>query len=246
MPGSRGPGGLGDFAPKSANPLETYWDIYRQGVGLSKRKLTVDPKWVPCDVGARVPQGPNHDLVAAIIRAQQDMLECHSIPRYWQLLADFFMKLQDGTFMVKNPNWHEAPVTGIPKDIRNDDPVSVAATTPTTVVSFRVPDRHVATVTGFGNGMCTFNDWNRVLWTAQVNKKPIVGYQDFRLAIGEYDRPQTLPMPFILKYNDLYEVTARLSAAGAAADVFVRNPAFTFPVRSVVQDGTYKAWNTPV
>lgn len=247
MPPSKGMGGLGDFAPKAANPLETYWDTVRQGVGIPKRKFNVSPMWKPCDVAATVPPGPEQALTQAIIRAQQEMFECHEVPRNWQLLADLFEKLQNGTFMVKNPNWHEAPLTAMAKDLRNDTGASVASdTVPTTVITMTVPDRHVGSVTGFGNGMCTFADWNRVLWTVQVNKRPIQGYQDFRLSIGEYDRPSVLPKPFILKNGDVYSVTARLSAPGAAAECYCRTPAYIIPVRDVIQDGSYKSWATAV
>lgn len=243
MPGSKGTGGLGDITPKYSNPLETYWDQQRMGVGLGKRKWIVAPEWKPCSV--TVPDGPGADVANKMIEAMQQFFECHVLPRNWQLLADFMKKLEQQVFNIKNPNWHEAPITGTPLDLRNDDPASIAsALTPTVITSFRVPDRHVGTVLGFGQGVCTFNDWNRVLWTIQVNKRPVVGYQNFRLSIGEYENPTILPKPILLKGRDLFEVTGVLSAAGAAADTWARSPAFIFPVREVTQDGSWKDFLT--
>ena len=43
----------------------------------------------------------------------QKFFECHVLPRNWQLLADFMKKLEQQVFQVKNPNWHEAPITGM-------------------------------------------------------------------------------------------------------------------------------------
>ncbi len=244
MPESKGMGGLGDISPKQVNPIETYWDTLRQGISWPRRKWTVKPDFKPCQV--KVPPGPGADVAQRTIDAMQEMFECQVLPRNWQLLADFFMKLTQQTFMTKGPNWHEAPITGVPADIRNDTGVSIPGTTPVTVASLAIPDRHVGAVVGFGNGLCTFNDWNRVLWTVQIDKKPVFGYRDFRIGIGEYDKPSMLPKPWTLRGNQLFEVTARLSAAGAAAEAWARAPGFIFPVRTVTQDGSYKDFQTSV
>jgi len=239
---------LGDIQWKDRDPLETYFDIAEQGVKLPRRKWIVKPEWMPCNVNVAklgLPPGPAADLTQAIIAAQQEMLECHTLPRLWQLLADFWIKAQCGTYFVKGPNWIEPPVTARAIDARNETLTALdeygAATT---VTSFTVPDRFVGTLLGFGHELNPGATWSTgtVTWNILINGDPAPQYQNFIQQIGEYRNPTRFPSPIRVKHLDEVLVTATTLVAGISATA--RLIGFMYPVKEVTQDGSYREYHT--
>lgn len=226
---------LGDIPDHGVDPIEMYYRMYRQGVKLQRRKWIKNPDFDGCHVEEMEKSLPGF----------QKWFECHVMPRNWELLADFKKLLECGTFFVKNPNWIEPPITARNVPLRTEvGPVSIAAVTPTDVLTYTVADRHVGSVKGFGNALCETADWARVLWTIKVNERPHSMYRDFRNQIGTYDDPKPFTSPIPLKHGDVFKVTARLSAAGAAADAWAHAPLFIFPAKDISQAGDYSQYHT--
>lgn len=231
--------GLGDFYPKGQEPGDTYFDIVRQGIALPRRKWIVKPEWTPemCEVpGGGVPQ--------SIISGLQCAFERHMVPRFWQLLVDFWQRSQCGTYFVKGPNHIEPPITAMPIDMINELPTSIAAATDTVICTYtEVPDRFVGSVLFFGHELVDPARWGDVIWNIKVNEKPIFGYQDFRRQRGVTVNPTRLAAPIILKHKDKVEVTGRL-AAGGAVSAFARFQGFQFAAPNVDQTGEFSQYHT--
>lgn len=227
MADGNGKPGLGDIQRKDVDLLETYFDIMSQGVNLPRRKWIVKPEWTPPDVPG--------------LNGIQKFFEAHAIPRLWQLLADFFVKAQEGLYFVKNPNWIEPPITARPLDLRNETAVVVGAAN-TNIVTFTMPDRYIGSCLAFGHGLTVPAEFGTVIWNIFVNNRPVETYAEFRQQIGTYVDPTPFPSPIKLKGRDIVRVTAR--TAGGATSAFVRMPSFIFPAKRVTQDGSYKDYRT--
>ena len=223
--------GLGDITDHGVDPIEMYYRMFRQGVKLPRRKWTKNPDFDGCDVPALEKSAPG----------LQQWFECHVLPRQWQMLADLFVKLQEGVYTTTGLTHLTPPLTSRVVDLKTDDaPVAIGVITPVVVLTYTVPDRFAGSFKAFGNGICSFQDWSRVLWTIQVNKRPIPGYQDFRQQIGDFMRPTDFPSPTLLKHGDVVEVTARLNAASAVpADVFARATIYVYAAKDISQAGDF-------
>jgi hypothetical protein len=224
--------GLGDIQWKSGDPLESYFDVIRQGVKLPRRKWIVKDQFDPLK-----------ECAIPGMEAIQKLIECHGIPRAWQLLTDFWTRLQCGTYFTKGPNWIEPPITARCFDCRTEtcvpvDPGCGSPGTETTILTCDVPDRWVGTILGFGHGIVDPSQWGSLLWTIKVNDAPIPCYQDFRQQIGEFVNPTMFPSPFKLKHLDKVEVTVK-NEGFAEACTFARLYMFFFPAKMVTQDGSF-------
>ena len=219
--------GLGDIAPASVDPMERYFRIIRGQVQLPRRGWIVAPEWTP-----PVVQG---------MELFQKTFEEHEIPRRWQMAEDFFVLLQRGQFRVKRPNWIEAPITAEMNDVVNEVAAPVIATD-STVVSYTVPDRCVASFKAFGHNLTVGADWGTVIWNILINKRPLRTYQDFTWQRGSVAVPTPFPKPITLKGRDVIEVTAR--TPGTAVSAIVRLSGFVIAAQTVTQDGSYKDWNS--
>lgn len=219
--------GLGDIAPASVDPMERYFRIIRGQTQLPRRGWIVNPKWVP-------PSIPGGDVDQAI-------LEQHLLPRQWQMLEDLFILLQRGRFMVKSPNWIEPPITAEMEDLVSETAVAVGATD-TTIVTYSVPDRCVASFKAFGHMLDVSAEWGTVIWNIYRNEQVIRTYKDFRQQRGTVVNPTLFPKPITLRGKDVIKVTAR--TAGAAVNAIVRMQGFVVAVETVTQDGSYRDWNS--
>jgi len=224
--------GLGDIQWKSGDPLESYFDILRQGVKFPRRKWIVKPEFNPLEE-CKIPG----------MEAVQKLIECHGLPRLWQLMSDLWVRLQCGTYFVKGPNWIEPPITARAFDVRNEVcvPVPAGSGSPgaeTTIISADVPDRWVGTALGFGHAVENPAQWADLKWSIKVNKAPIPSYHNFVQQIGEFVDPTMFPAPFKLKHLDKIEVTVTNSGAVEAC-VFARLYMFMFPAKMVTQDGSF-------
>jgi hypothetical protein len=219
--------GLGDIPASSVNPMERYFQIIRGQVQLPRRGWIVDPQWKP-------PSIPGMETM-------QQWFEEHSIPRQWQMMEDLFVLLQRGRFMVKNPNWIEAPITAEMADIVNETAVVVGATD-TVIATYTVPDRCVASFKAFGHDLTVGAQWGTVLWTLRVNQRPVRTYQEFTWQRGSVAVPTPFPKPVTLKGRDTIEVVAK--TAGAAVSAIARLSGFVIAAETVTQDGSYKDWNS--
>ena len=162
--GTGGPPGLGDIMPPSVDPMERYFRIIRGQVSLPRRGWIVNPEWTP----------PRIDGMEVI----QKFFEEHQTPRGWQMLEDFYVLLQRGRFFVKSPNWIEPPITAEMQDLVNETAVALGATN-TTVITYTVPDRCIASFKSFGHVLDVSSEWGTVLWTILVNQRPVRTYFDF-------------------------------------------------------------------
>ncbi len=225
--GTGGLSGMGDIAPRSVDPTERYFDIVRGQVQLKRRGWIVNPEWKPEAI-----QG---------LEGIQRLVEEHELPRRWQMAEDFFLLLQRGRFLVKRPNWIEPPITAEMEDLVNEDSVVVGATD-TTIVTYTVPDRCVASFLRFGHNLTVGAEWGTVIWNIFVNKRPVRTYQDFTWQRGSVAVPTPFPKPITLKGRDILSVTAK--TAGAAVRAIVRMSGFVIAAETVTQDGSYKDWNS--
>ncbi len=97
---------------KDVDPLDTYFDQFRQGARIGRHKWIVSPDWAPCRVNGT--------------EAIAEWFECHALPRFWQLLTDIWQKFQCGTYFIKSPNWIEPPITAVSIDCRNETAVPLS------------------------------------------------------------------------------------------------------------------------
>ncbi len=226
--GTGGPvGSLGDIAPASVDPMERYFRIVRGQVQLPRRGWIVNPKWTPPLVNG--------------MEAFQRIFEEHELPRRWQMAEDFFVLLQRGRFMSKGPNWIEPPITAEMEDLVNETAVVVGATD-TTVVTYTVPDRCIASFKAFGQMLTVAAEWGTVAWNIYVNEAPVRTYQNFTQQRGTVVSPTPFPKPITLKGRDIIKVTAKTS--GAAVSAFARLSGFVIAAETVTQDGSYRDWDS--
>jgi len=222
----------GTPATKDQDPIETYYNLFRQVPEPSRRKWIVSPDWQPCPIPG--------------MEKFQEWFECHVLPRQWQILVDMWTKFQCGTYFVKRPNWIEPPITATNLDKRNETFVTIPATAsgdPTTqILHFVIPDRYVASMLKFGHELSDPAQFGTVRWQIRINNRPVENYADFRQQIGMYVDPTELPVPIRLKHQDVVEVLAGVT--GAAAGAIVRFMGFMFPARSVSDDGSFKQYHT--
>lgn len=218
--------GLGDIAPPDVDPMDRYFRIIRGQVMLPRRGWIVNPQWAP-------PSVPGMEKF-------QEIFETHELPRRWQMAEDFFTLLQRGRFLVKNPNWIEAPITAEMCDVVSEDPVAVG-TSSTVIISYTVPDRCVASFKAFGHMLDDSTEWGNVIWNILINKKPVRTYQNFKQQRGNVAMPTSFPKPITLKGRDLIEVTAQNADAVNAT---ARLQGFVIAAETVTQDGSYKDWNS--
>ena len=226
--GTGGPPGLGDIMPPSVDPMERYFRIIRGQVSLPRRGWIVNPQWTP----------PRIDGMAGL----QRFFEEHQTPRGWQMLEDFFILLQRGRFLVKNPNWIEPPITAEMADLVSEVGIALSNGSAVSVLSYTVPDRCVAAFQTFGHALSVPAQWGTVTWTIQVNKKPVRTYQGFILQRGAIDQPTKFPKPITLKGKDVIEVTA--TGGATAVNAYARMQGFVVAAETVTQDGSYKDWNS--
>lgn len=222
-----GTGGLGDIAPASVDPMERYFRIVRGQVQLPRRGWIVTPKWEP-------PVIPGMELF-------QRIYEEHDLPRRWQMIEDFYLLLQRGRFMVKSPNWIEPPITAEMEDLVSEDAVVVGATD-TTIITYTVPDRCVASFLSFGHYLTVSAEWGTVVWNIYVNEANARTYKDFKQQRGIMAAPTPFPKPITLKGRDVIKVTAKTT--GAAVSALARLSGYVIAVEAVTQDGSYRDWNS--
>lgn len=209
------------------DPMDRYFQIIRGQVELPRRRWIVKPEWVP-------PVIPGAE-------ALQRLIEEHQIPRNWQLFEDLYILLQRGEFRVKSPNWIEPPITSEMLDLVNEVAIAVGATN-TDIVTYTMPDRHIASLLSFGHGLTVAAEWDNVIWNIFINNRQVRTYSDFRMQRGTVSAPTPLPRPITLKGRDIIRVTAR--TAGAAVSASARLPGFIIAPKTITQDGSYKDWSS--
>ena len=213
--------GLGDVIDPALREIIHGWEH------LGRRGWIVKPDFVPPQI---------HGM-----EAQQEMLERHSIPRLWQLLADFYELQKRGVQRVQNPSWLVAPITSESEDLRSAAPVALSNGTPTTILEYRVPDRHLASFLSFGHELSKESQWGLVSWTIKVNGRQVRTYKDFTLQIGNFINPTPFSRPIILRGKDHLIVEA--TGTATAVDAYARMPGFVFAATAVTQDGSFRDWN---
>lgn len=223
-----GPRNLGDVYTKGMDPLETIYDAPEQGIRLPRRKWIVQPPWEP-------PSIPG-------MEGLQAFLERHFLPRQWQMFADQFIKLQQGQYFVKRPNWIEPPITARNLDIRTETAVALGAgSTNVVVLTFTIPDRWIGVIRRLGHELEDASFFGTVSWTIRINQRPVENYQAFLQQIGRFVNPTEIPFFTPLKTGDVVEWVA--SNPGAApVGAFARFWGWMFPARVVSQDGSYDAY----
>lgn len=213
---------LGDVIDPELRQILIQWEH------LGRRPWIVKPKWTP-------PSLPGMQPV-------QNLIDQHLIPRLWQLLADYQELLRKGgSFRVQQPGWLEPAWSADPLDICSEEPVALVDGTPVEVLSFQVPDRHVASLRWFGHGLDQGTEWGTVVWTITVNDKPVRTYFKFKQQRGLYVEPTRLAGPIKLKGKDVI----KLLATGGSTDVNAtgRLQGWLVAAGAVTQDGTAADWN---
>lgn len=212
---------LGDIVDNSTRRALKQWEH------LGRRPYIVSPMWKP-------PQIDGAEL-------QQALLDKHLIPRLWQLLADFPELLRKYVLRVQLPGWLEQPATSEAEDICSEDPVALSNGSPQTIVTYQVPDRHVASFKWFGHMLDVGSQWGTVLWTIRVNERPIRTYFNFKQQRGNFTNPTRLANVIKLKSKDTIEVIA--TGGATAVNATARLQGWVIPVTSLTQDGTHNDWN---
>jgi hypothetical protein len=215
--------GLGDVLDPSLRRT------IQQGIRLGRSRWIVRPEWIP----TAIPE----------LQPQQKFFEDHALPRLWQLLADYQALLQKGTFRIQKPGWIEPPFGCEPEDLTpaSDGLIALANGTPVTIISYQVPDRHVASFPRFGHMLDVAAQWGTVTWTIQVNEKPIRTYQNFKQQRGTVVDPTPMAKPIVLGPKAVLKVTA--IGGATPVNAFARLPGWVIPVSSLTQDGTAIDWN---
>lgn len=234
--------GLGDIAPKFVDPLETYFDTLQQGPSFPRKKWIVSPEWQPCEVKSPDP------LVQRIIRAQQEMLECHTLPRAWEMLTDLWQKLQCGTYVTKGPNHLQPPIISTPIEIIANSGLGVtvdaAPGVAETVATYTVPDRFVGSLLRFANNIDTLAQVGNIQWNILKNEAPVFGYAGFFGSFGATDDPRPLASHIPIKWGDVITVTASKVIAGPDVVAYTRLQGFMFPAPNTDQTGDYSHFHT--
>ncbi len=212
---------LGDVQDPSLRETLLQWEH------LGRRPYIVKPTWMP----------PQLQGMGSI----QSVIEQHMLPRLWQLLSDYPELLRKYTYRVQQPGWLEPAMSAEPLDICSETDVALADGTPVTVISFSVPDRHVASLRWFGHMLDASGQWGTVTWTIRVNKKPVRTYFNFKQQRGVFANPTRLAAPIKLKGKDVVEVIA--TGGATAVNALARLQGWLVAVSSVTQDGTGKDWN---
>jgi hypothetical protein len=216
---------MGDLPDKRQDPMEAFFDISRQGVYLSRQRFIVTPDWQP----AQIPG----------MQAAQELIDEHAIPRLWQVLADFFLMVQRGTFFVKNPSWHEAPIIAENAEIRNEAAVALPiGSVDTVVATFTVPDRFIGSILSIGHALGNPLFWGLVTWNIRVNGRPVSSFQNFVNQLGTLVFPTKLSSPIRLKPFDLVEVWAS-NAGLVPVNAYARLGMFMYPATELTSDGSY-------
>lgn len=212
---------LGDVVDNDLRSILEQWEH------LGRKPYIVKPAWVP-------PKIPGMEI-------QQALLDYHLAPRLWQLLADFPELLKRHTLRVQQPGWLEAPASSEPEDICSETPVALSNGTAVTIISYTVPDRHVAVFRWFGQYLDVGSQWGIASWTISVNDRPVRSYQNFTQQRGNFANPTRLAGPIKLKSKDTIIVQA--TGGVTAVNALARLQGWVMAATSVTQDGTYKDWN---
>lgn len=227
-------GDLGDIYDKRSDKIETYFDTTRFGLALPRRKWIVKPDFDGCRVKELDQSSPG----------LHNWFECHVIPRLWQLMMDGLVRAGCNTFFVKGPNWLEPPVTASPVDQVSETAVAVSGIIYRDVVTYTVPDRHVATILRFGHGLDDPTQWVNLQWAIRVSGKPIFNYFNFVQQRGTVVDPTPLASMIIVPGGKTIAVSARRAAAGAAINVYARLMGFSIPLHNVDQTGAFSQFHT--
>lgn len=213
--------GLGDVLDPSLRRTLPQW------AHLGRARWIVKPEWKPEAIPG--------------LESQQALIDQHLLPRLWQLLSDYQELVRRFTLRVQQPGWIVPPFGCEPEDIASETPVALINGTPVVVVSYQVPDRHVAAFPRFGHMLDVAAQWGTVLWTIRVNRKPVRTYYNFTQQRGTFVDPTAMAKPITLKPKDLLEVIA--TGGAAAVNALARLPGWVIPVTSLTQDGTAIDWN---
>lgn len=194
---------------------------------LGRRPYIVSPKWIPRPIEGMGPA--------------QLLLDQHLVPRLWQLLADFPHLLKKHVLRVQQPGWLYPPASSEAEDICSETPVALANGTPETIISYTVPDRHVASFKWFGHMLDVSTEWGTVIWSIKVNDRPIRTYFEFLQQRGNFMNPTRLANVIKLKSKDTIIVEA--TGGPNAVTAIARLQGWVMAATSVTQDGTYNDWN---
>jgi hypothetical protein len=214
-------GKLGDVIDPTVRRTLKQWEH------LGRRPYIVSPIWNPRDIEG--------------MALQQRLLEEHLVPRLWQMLADFPELLRRYVLRVQAPGWLEQPATSEAEDICSENAVPLQNGTPVTVISYQVPDRHVASFKWFGHMLDVAAQWGTVTWTIKVNDRPVRTYYLFKQQRGVFAYPTRLANVIKLKSKDTLIVEA--TGGATAVNALARLQGWVIPVTSLTQDGTYGDWN---
>jgi len=213
---------LGDVMDPELRETLVQWE------NLGRRPWIVKPKWAPPRI-----QG---------LESIQMLIDQNWMPRFWQLLADYQELLRrGGAYRVQQPGWLEPVSSADPLDLCSEDLVPLADGTPTVVLEYQVPDRHVASLRWFGHMLDVSAQFGTVTWTIQVNERPVRTYQDFKQQRGTVLNPTRLAAPIKLKGKDKLEIIA--TGGATAVNALARIQGWLVAAGAVTQDGTAADWN---
>lgn len=200
----------------------------QQWAHLGRRQWIVKPDWVP-------PEVPG-------MQAAQQLIDEHLVGRLWQLATDYSDLLQRVTLRMQQPGWVTPPFACEAEDLVNESGTALSNGTAVQVIGYHVPDRHVAAFPRFGQMLDRAAEWGTVLWTIQVNGKPIRTYYNMKQQRGTLIEPTFMAKPILLRGKDFIQVMA--TGGVNPVNAFARLPGWLISAAQMTQDGTAVDWNT--
>lgn len=186
--------GVGDLHQQDSEPGNNYWTQWRQ----ERARPLEQP------VQAPMPQIP------------QQMQDLYRV--FDRALREHESRKNDLCQCVTKPAWIEPPLTSTCLDLFTDVAVTLPAgsinggVTPgtlTNLISFNVPDRHIAVFDRMGMQLGDHLSFGNVRFSVRRNDTPLKCYGGFRPQLGEFTNPTKMANPIILKYADQFRVAAQ-------------------------------------
>lgn len=213
--------GMGDYA-QFGEPFQKHWDVEKPNIEMPPARPVIRP---PIKIEERT--ATEYDYLANRIK---QYLSCN-------------------LYYVKNPNWVEPPISAHGIDIStNSTGIAIPAGAPgawVQILVYTVPDRFVGVIKGVGNALEDDAAFPNVEWQFRINDRPLSGFQTLgsaastlRIQFGDAANPFTLAMPIVGKYRDVIELRAR-SIDGNAHTAYARWVGWSYPVRTITNDGSY-------
>ncbi len=181
---------LGDIATRQVDDDQPYWDLLEGQRVFPETSPVLSPRVL------------NIDPVA--IKGLSEIL-CNDI-------------INESLFWKYPGNWIKPPITARNLDLFSDCAgvnLPAAAANQTVLLTFRVPDRHIALFTRFGQALEDATAFDDVEWEFAGTEFEPAYSPPYLGQIGSMLNPYEFPMPLLRKGGETITILARNTGAGA-------------------------------